>query len=42
MTGQGEREAGLVVILVVEGIMDDIEGISETERERGGRTTGRL
>ena len=42
VTGQGEREVELVVILVVEGIMDDIEGISETERERGGRTTGRL
>ena len=42
VTGQGEREAELDVILVVEGIMDDIEGISETERERGGRTTGRL
>ena len=41
VTGQGEREAELVVI-VVEGIMDDIEGISETARERGGRTTGRL
>ena len=41
VTGQGEREADLDVILVVEGIMDDIEGISETERERGGRTAGR-
>ena len=41
VTGHGEREAELVVIVVV-GIMDDIEGISETERERGGRTTGRL
>ena len=42
VTGQGEREVELDVILVVEGIMDDIEGISETERERGGRTAGRL
>ena len=41
VTGHGEREAELVVIVVV-GIMDDIEGISETERERGGTTTGRL